>query len=635
MSPRRPATRIRGGEGSVKSRTRMCLQAAGVRGGSLSTLRFCLPVSLLAVILVMLASFAAPALAVRGHVFDRSFGKEGSGAGELKEPSGVAVDEATGDVYVVDKGNDRVQWFNSTGTKVEGELNGSGLLMSEGFKEAGGGGLPGEILTGQFDKPEGIAVDNSCFLHKTPAEETTCKESDPSAGDVYVVDTGHSVIDKFTATGEYVGQLSEASAGVPFGDLDGVAVDSKGEVWTYEHSLTVSSFNTQLVNEFVSVQTPQEITIAVETLGYGVSGFAVDGQDDLYVNGEYEPNGVTRHFIVKLGSESHALNNTVDAEESTAVATELSSNDVYVDNVATVGRFGPEGELLERLSVPGLHGSGVGVNSSAEEVYVADSATDAVIVFTGELPSKPTVEASTETVSDVTATSATLEAQVNARDAATTARFEYGPCATPTTCASSGYEQSTPSVSAGSEFAAVKVGPVHVQGLSPGTVYHFRALATNSNGAGEGERDEAGEEVVRTFTTQTVGAFVLPDGRQWELVSPPDKHGALLEPIGDGLGVPEAAANGDAIAYTASAPTESEPQGYSYTAQVLSSRGAGGWQSRDLGVAHGSRRLLARVGRSIGSSPKICRLVSCSRLGASSRCRRKPPNRRRTCTRTT
>jgi hypothetical protein len=46
---------------------------------------------------------ATPALAVRGHVFSHTFSTSGSGNGQLNEPEDVAVNEATGDVYVVDK----------------------------------------------------------------------------------------------------------------------------------------------------------------------------------------------------------------------------------------------------------------------------------------------------------------------------------------------------------------------------------------------------------------------------------------------------------------------------------------------------------------------------------------------------
>jgi hypothetical protein len=43
---------------------------------------------------VALAVLAAPAFAARGHVFGGSFGGEGEGAGQLKEPAGIAVNES-------------------------------------------------------------------------------------------------------------------------------------------------------------------------------------------------------------------------------------------------------------------------------------------------------------------------------------------------------------------------------------------------------------------------------------------------------------------------------------------------------------------------------------------------------------
>jgi hypothetical protein len=65
----------------------------------------------------------ASALAGTKHVFSGSFGSEGSAAGKFKEPSGIAVNDAAdaliepaaGDVYVVDKGNDRVERFSAAG----------------------------------------------------------------------------------------------------------------------------------------------------------------------------------------------------------------------------------------------------------------------------------------------------------------------------------------------------------------------------------------------------------------------------------------------------------------------------------------------------------------------------------------
>jgi hypothetical protein len=102
---------------------------------------------------------ATPALAVRGHVFSHTFSTSGSGNGQLNEPEDVAVNEATGDVYVVDKGNDRVEYFSSTGAYI-GQFSGEGAL------------------TGKFSNPTSIAVDNSCHMKKLTG--SACAAADPS-----------------------------------------------------------------------------------------------------------------------------------------------------------------------------------------------------------------------------------------------------------------------------------------------------------------------------------------------------------------------------------------------------------------------------------------------------------------------
>lgn len=74
-----------------------------------------LPLALLAALLAIAALAAAPASAAETHVFTGSFGSAGSGAGqlELAEHSGVAVNEATHDVYVADTGNHWIDKFDS------------------------------------------------------------------------------------------------------------------------------------------------------------------------------------------------------------------------------------------------------------------------------------------------------------------------------------------------------------------------------------------------------------------------------------------------------------------------------------------------------------------------------------------
>jgi DNA-binding beta-propeller fold protein YncE len=526
-----------------------------------------------------------PAWATRGHVFEKSFGAKGSNPGQLEEPSGVAVNEATGDVYVVDKGNNRVEVFSANGT-FEGQFNGTGTyeatVAGKLEKETGTPAPPSPL-----ESPEGIAVDNSCSLHKpevlTESTVPSCKDSDPSAGDVYVADVRHNVIDKFTSAGEYLGQVTEAE-GSAFNRPEGVAVDSKGELWVYPEGEQVDNFTDALANEFIA---SRRLNVPG---GFAESGvFAVDSKDDAYAEDFFE--GVKS--IAKFNSEGALLNGAIGDERfsenaSGGVAVELSSGDVYIDQFHTVARFGPESSLIERLGAGQLtRGSGVGVSSASETVYVADAEADVVDIFSPEEPSKPTVTG--ESVSDITASSVTFEAEVNPRskggEKATEYHLQYGPCNSPSTCSASSFEASTPNASLPPDFEVHAVGPLNVQGLSPSTVYHFRVVATNSHGTTEGERNGTAEEVGHTFTTQAVGAFLLPDSRAWELVSPPDKQGAAIEVIGQGH-VTQASAEGGAVSYATNLPTESEPPGYSTLVQVLSTRGPQGWASRDISPPH-------------------------------------------------
>jgi hypothetical protein len=177
-----------------------------------------------------------------------------------------------------------------------------------------------------------------------------------------------------------------------------------------------------------------------------------------------------------------------------------------------------------------------------------------------------------EFVLDVSGASATLHATINPHESATSYHFEYG------TSAAYGTSAPAPDGSAGSGSAGRAVS-VHVDGLTPATVYHFRVVAESKEGSTPGTD--------ATFTTQPPGeSFELPDGRGWEMVSPPNKHGALIFGLGGHAiydsGPIQAAANGEAITYRTSAPFE-EAEGYSLDSpQMVSRRGPDGWSTEDV-----------------------------------------------------
>jgi hypothetical protein len=589
------------------------------------------------------------------HVFAGSFGSEGSGAGEFKEPRGVAVNDSTeplvqsaaGDVYVVDKGDNRVERFSSSGSYL-GQFDGSGTFEVEGKVETGAG-----APTGRFSEPMRIAVDNS----GSPL--------DPSNGDVYVVDNGHGAIDKFTETGAYVGQLTGFVTGEQ--GIVGVAVDPAGTLWVDEKNGAVKNFSDALANTFISSGST--------VYGPGVQNLGVDSEDNLYLTLGLEQN-------VKVNSLGERVVDPFGPKEATfGIAVDSKHGEVYLDYDTSIGVFTLGGSGVERFGsghFPLNHGyggsRGVAVNASNGTVYGTAFTAGDVVVFDavtlptvsltglseqsprsvtlngtvnpeglavtscafefdtkqyaeGEAPHgsseacKPAIVGSGSTpvavsrrledlmpetkyyyrlvaentggasevkgefstgpilggefVTNVASESATLNVPVDPNGDDTHYYFQFG--------RSASYEfdapVSAPGVGIGSVPGVQNIS-VHVQrDLAPGVVYHYRVVVL-----------QGGEEFVgpdRVFTTQKVVAgSVLADGRAWELVSPANKKGALIEPfsaVGDDI---QAAANGSAITYLAAGPAVGEgPQGKINWSQTLSVRNIdGGWGSDDLSV---------------------------------------------------
>ena len=124
-----------------------------------------------------------------------AWGSQGSGPGQFYNPWGVAVD-SSGNVYVVDYGNNRVEKFTSSGTFVT-------QWGSYGSENSG---------PGQFNLPSGVGVDSS--------------------GNVYITDTGNNRVEKFTSSGTFITQWGSggSNAGQFYGP-SGVAVDSSGDIY--------------------------------------------------------------------------------------------------------------------------------------------------------------------------------------------------------------------------------------------------------------------------------------------------------------------------------------------------------------------------------------------------------------------
>jgi hypothetical protein len=137
----------------------------------------------LAVFTALLLATPAHALTQHGHSFGFSFGATGTGAGQYEDPSSFAVSERTGDLYVSDAANDRIDQFQP-------QTDGHGTIVGYTFERAFGWGVadgekryetceaackPGIAGAKFFKDPGQIAIDNST------------DPTDPSRGDLYVV----------------------------------------------------------------------------------------------------------------------------------------------------------------------------------------------------------------------------------------------------------------------------------------------------------------------------------------------------------------------------------------------------------------------------------------------------------------
>jgi Tol biopolymer transport system component len=610
-------------------------------------------VALCAVVGGLLFVWSAPASAQRMHEFSKSFGGEGSGEGQLSRPGALAVSDATGDVYVIDRGNSRVEIFSSSGAYI-GQFNGSAS--------------PTGVFSWPFAHRElsegAIAVDNST------------NPLDPSRGDVYVVDVGHEVVDKFSASGAYIGQITSNPSVVAQNGSDnfiGVAVDLNGGLWVEdEYGYIIGQFNDAApVNEYLSSLHPDIPVVEGFEPGLGNVGLAFDSEGNVYVGSQ--PRLVTSQFTfpIEFSKTGEALVEKLDDEETTGLAVDESSGDVYVDHETSVAAYTPAETLIERFGSAQMQTSeGIAVNSVTGTVYTANANSQEIDVF----PAFVVPDVSTGPASNLAETSATVGGVVNPDGlAVTSCVFEYG-----TTTAYGQSEPCSPSPGSGGSPVAVSA---ELKGLERSTEYHFRLRVANANGSNVGQdhtfvtpepvalSEEAVSDVssasalfsvqvnpggadatysfeygpsvaygasvplpagdlgsgtvsesvsaraegllggttyhVRvaasnllgtvygpdeTFTTQAAGgAFVLPDGRAWEMVSPPNKDGALIFQIGEGSsgygGMVTASAGGGAITYTASAPLGANAAGNPapfVNTQVLSRRGAGGWSSEDI-----------------------------------------------------
>jgi hypothetical protein len=630
-------------------------------------------------------------------------GAEGSlvrvlSAGKMEEPNGVAVDGASGKVYIADSAKGSVYEFSSTGA-AEGKLNGKGAP------------------NGTFSGPEEEEGNVSAVA------------IDPSTGDLLVAEAERHLVSEFNAAGEWVGQIINTPSG-PLGETFGVAASASGGVYVSDTSLarvelfgpgvivpdvitskaskltrTTASLNGTInglgkaghyffqygtTEALGSSTTPtafaggeEKVAVALSELHAGQSYFfrlvaenenatnygivrefetptAVEGLStgpvtnlqptSATLTGALSPNGFDAHYYFQwgatttYGSESPSPPGTDAGEGAGAVAAltnleDLKANTVYhyrligtnslgttfgsdqkfqtsgppritnkpttaigheeatinaevnADELETKYRF-EYGESSAYGSEVPLGGASVGSGASPVAVsatltklklgvsyhfrVVAENSAGTTNGPDQSFTTVPPAPVDATFATEVGATEATLHAQINPLGNATTYYFQYGTSsckANPSACtdipAAPGQD-----IGSGSEDVAESQ---KLTGLQPDTTYFYRVIAINALGSTEGPE--------RTLTTkQPTSTFALPDGRAWEMVSPPNKAGAPVEALTREGGVILAAEDGNRLTYVVDGALGEDVQGNRSPEwqQVLATRRGSEWSSQDI-----------------------------------------------------
>jgi hypothetical protein len=498
--------------------------------------------------------------------FDHFEGRTSVGAVAVDNSSGLG-DWAQNDVYVPDPENKVVDVFEpETGTgegKPVAEL--TGVSPSEPFNEpyqVAVSTLDGEVavadwevgvdlfkpaaipgqyeFVGKLNPPSGIQLSGPIDLDASDGE-----------GDIYVTASGSNNVLEFNSAGEYEGQITPEALpgdvwGPPSQGRPTVPVAVTADPATHQVYIGTSDgsatepraafvFSPNVVIPDVATQPPSNIKPESATLNGTVN---LDGAGPATCQFVY---GTSRQF-------GHT------AKCPAAVTAEGAPVAVHAEVALQ-----PDTTYYYRLQATNGNGTNFG-----------DESQDQEFTTTG-----PGIQA--ESATNVGSSSVTLNATIDPNESPTSYYFQYG--------AGGGYSAEVPlapGVSIGSEKGGVEVAQ-RLRDLTPGTIYHYRVVAVSEVGGARETFDGPGQ----TFVTQSAGGeFMLLDGRRWEMVSPPNKRGGLIQPL-SGEPIAQSAADGEAMTFFAQLPPAgSKPQGNSTEAQIFSTRGSEGWTSQDIGLPH-------------------------------------------------
>lgn len=511
------------------------------------------------------ASFVSPAIGTGpGQV-----GALQSGLADRPSGGGIAVDPTNGNIVVADVGRNLVQRFTSSGSFVS-SFNGCWDGSPSGFCLG--------ILRPAFTGIRDIAIHSN--------------------GDVLVADVSgaNARVDRFNAAGHLVATLSVnnnpvANPGLATSSLNSsitIGVNPVTDEAFVSSSMSQFALTPQvsrvyhfesntLVGFFSAPNPPGGFSNNFAGFTYGIASRGTS-PGRLYVLASTEPPGgfvtpsprVQVFAAVTLPTVAFAAPTAI----TPAAATFSGTVNAQGSDVSWRVRYRPVGATAW-LSAPDPAGAVSGTTDVAVQHTVSNLEPNTdyeakLVANVGSLEvesgvrtfrtlvTPPLVDTSDAAHLEVDA--ARLLGGVNPRNAATSYHFEWGE--------TTDYGERLPADDVGVGSGGVRVAAAQrLTGLEPGTTYHFRLVAENSEG-----HVSRGDD--RTFTTLTEDFGGLQGERAYEL--------PIRQPIGIVVdarrGIP--GADGDAVAFETEALDPHVPWVDAPHRWILNTRGDDAWSSR-------------------------------------------------------
>lgn len=429
----------------------------------------------------------------------------GSGSGlTLQAPSGLAIDEATGNVFLGETSN-------ANRVAILGAAGGAPVGLASPFTVTG-------FTTANFAEPNGVAFDNN--------------PSSPGFGTLYIADTRNAVAANRTVKAytrnpvteryEQSGDFVPALIGSTTRDAKGVALDPDGDVWVAEYQqkavIEFAPDGTELQRIDVSHVFPH----ALPTEEGRPKSVAISVSGDIFVMGFSRAAGHPRvvKWVADGTGEIDPSENPVvvpDTAGAHGMALDRSENALYIVFEDRVVQYDAtslikEGEFGRGVLVGGR---GIAVNESNGRVYVSDNGAGRknVVVYG---PSIRTAVVEVAPATGIGTSAATLHGSVNAEGSPLSfCRFEYG--------TSDEYGETAPCseiVPPDSKPHAVSAA---LSGLESNTTYHYRLVAENASGIVSRSADATFTTLGKPRVTEPlpiwvegnsakVGAYVNPSG---------------------------------------------------------------------------------------------------------------------------